>query len=228
MFEPITKKISLKDQVIITVNYDYYDDGPRAWDNVWSIYTFLRNYKSPDPHNYNDFNSCIYEHTGLTNELVALLNFEEIKRLVEQNGYFLEYIDYNIGYYTATYYIDDNPSDDQYRDQLGVAIVKKGFEGMTHDQLISRLEGELEIYNEFANGHVYCFSIESFGNKYNDDSLCSIYLPSGMYPDDTEGLEYILNTIGGYDFNPDNFIDYNENILISLLKKKPRFKERKK
>ncbi len=58
--------------------------------------------------------------------------------------------------------------------QVGIIYVKKGTEGFSDEDLRSNMKAEVEEYNNFITGNVWCYTIENSQGEYLD-SCCGFF-----------------------------------------------------
>jgi hypothetical protein len=71
--------------------------------------------------------------------------------------------------------------------QVGFVYAEKGFEGMTDEQLISCMEGEVRVYDQYLTGEVYGYKVfETLTKVINTCECCSQRLPEPKKIDSDE------------------------------------------
>lgn len=186
----------------IIVGTDDYPESPREWDNLGTMVCFHHRYELGDNHGFETPNVFFHVLSGLYPETATMdLTDEQLERcetVAHEKNIILPLYLYDHSGITMNTTGFSCPWDSG---QVGWIYVSK--EEIRRDFNVSRvsskleerirniLDGEVETYDQFLRGEVYCYSIEKGGN--NVDSCCGFYgnhNDSGLRENVIAAIEY--------------------------------------
>lgn len=167
--------------------YDEYSDSPRLYDNVATILTWERNYKSPDENN-DTFEEFAEKH-GV--DVSKGCNLDSVMDAMREGGYYVVPVyalHHGVSHY-STYDFHD-PWDSSV---VGIAFCKKQ-KGLpdNNDYLRSIIDDEIKVYDAWVNGEVY--GIDLLGQDAAVLDTCAGYMMP--YENRTEVLKDMLSSVG--------------------------------
>jgi hypothetical protein len=158
-FEPITDSVKItKTKEGYEARYiisDENSESPRQWDNIGNMVCFHRSYTLGDNHNlrHEDFNGWDEMEEFIKKEYdtviilpLYLYDHSGISIAVRPHGYHGSWDCGQVGFIYAT------------KEDL-----KK--EGMTKEEVEKHLLGEVETYNQYLTGDVYCIVKEDYNEE---------------------------------------------------------------
>lgn len=177
----------------VTLHHDEFSESPRDWDNTWTLYTWERNYRSPDKNPYGDheeFESSVtkdllvapiykYEHGSVVYSSDNSVYPFNCRWDSGQVGYAVISVDKILKSFP---YDGDDPA---YEDAKKETAQGGFFDVMLLpkdliDSVLTSLNGELNTYTQWCNGDVYSATVET------PDGECVESL-GGLY-----GLDYAM------------------------------------
>ena len=212
--------------VEVEVDYDGYSESPREWDNLWTIYTWERNYGSIDKNNFSSFREFLLNY--FTEKQVRNIEknaaspkeyFEKLDKYFSKIGCLIAPIN-RFEHGNIIYSVGTGSGWDY--GVVGIAIVsyediKKEYlsentkmNKSLKDKAFKELNGELKLYTEWANGNIYCLSLVDF----NGDIIDSL---GGMfgYDNDDDMIKYYINSYTNYNFEDFELKEIKKNMSIS-------------
>lgn len=179
---------------IIKVIQDYVDyESPRDWDNLGTMICFHSRYDLGDKHGYNtvqDFFEDLIsryiddeEEEGFQDDLYELSHKDIMNKyhhIIDENYIILPLYLYDHSGITMNTSGFSCPWDSG---QVGYIYVsnedaKKEYNNNFKERAELYLKGEVEVYDQFIRGDVYCYSIEPKDENKNInccDSCCGFY-----------------------------------------------------
>lgn len=143
----------------VTLSQDDSPDSPREWDNVGQLWCWQRRYHSPDRItglDRGDYDSWEEYDAALAAEDRVVLPVY----CYEHGG-----ISYSTGAYGCPW--------DSGRAGV-ISALRSSCPGQSDEQIESILRAEVETYSAWANGEVYCYSVESPEGE-TVDYCCGFY-----------------------------------------------------
>lgn len=205
----MNRYVNEKEKVFIEVDHDDTAGSPREWSNLWQLFTFERDYNSPDSHNYRNLDELLYDYL----DDVAAINRIEANNHSAGSHFKAMTEEFNkIGYFIAPINRYEHGSV-RYSSSLtsgwdcgivGVAIVShsgviKEYGSLDQYKAYNLLDSELDDYTCWANGEVYVLSVVNFEGDY-------LYSLGGMFGYDDEDT-MVKEFIDGYtEYNFKDFI----------------------
>lgn len=178
-----------RDNVVLSIGYDPDPQNPRDWDNVWTFVCWHDDYDLGDTHDYRSPRDFLEDfanaYAGLSYEQMEDMTDEELLDVIVGSGKVMiepifMYEHSAIAFSTSNaHYPFNDPWD---AGQVGWAYTDKVNE-YTKEQLEEILRIELKLYQQYANGECYYFSIK----KVDEDGNTEEYIDScyGFYPGDS-------------------------------------------
>ena len=182
----------------LEISYDEMAESPREWSNLGYFITVDSNYHSPDRHDFfeevvrdtGQEAESLEEHIKMIKKAINELGEEKVIAIYPVNKYEHSGVSYSLGtafgfdYSNNGFYIVTDKS------QKEIGTVKKDFEKV--------IRQEIETYNQYANGQVYCFSFfdedgafENGCSGFYDINDIKDHLPDEWKDEDLD--EYIIN-----------------------------------
>lgn len=182
------KYVNLERQLFIEVTHDDWMESPRYWDNLWNIYTWERDYSSPDEHDYRSFDHFLenyFTEKQLDNlekhRTSGSEHFKALEKAFNKIGYLIAPVNrYEHG--SVSYNVSTASGWDY--GIVGIAIVS--YDTLKHEygsKIVSKqlkekafkvLDSELNTYSQWANGEVYTATLMNFKGDVID-SLGGLY-----------------------------------------------------
>lgn len=170
----------------VTIDYDEYPgDTPRDWDNLGIMVCWHSRYNLGDSHDYADPQAFIHDLSGLyQDEHTDYLTEDQLERcgrIADENNVILPLYLYDhsgITMNTSGFYCPWDSGQVGYIYISNEAIRKeyevKRISPQLREKVIKYLTGEVETYDQFIRGDVYCYCIEDADGEHLD-SCCGFY-----------------------------------------------------
>ena len=202
------KYVNEKEKLFIEVERDDWADSPREWSNLWQLFTFERDYNSPDGHKYRNLDELLYDYLDNDaamnriedNDHSAESHFKAMIKEFNKTGYLIAPIN---RYEHGSVRYSSSLTSGWDCGVVGVAIVShsdviKEYGSLDQSKAFRLLDSELNDYTEWVNGDVYVVSLLNFEGEYLD-SL------GGMFGYDSEATMVKEYIDGNTDYNFKDF-----------------------
>jgi len=202
---------------LVHIEHDDWCSSPREWDNLGTFYTWMRGYNSPDDGRPDSIESLAYEY-GLEDVNDSPAKFVGKFNACRGVALLVYAYDHSGVCYKAS---DANPFCDPWDSGIAGVIfatnekIKKYrmIDEVTQDvrdAVRECLVGEVDEYNEWANGNCHMFTTyDKFGEAIDD--CC------GFIGNDVEGIAWNCGGLNECEFDSlDEFMDAHTNDLDVL------------
>ena len=198
----IEDEVTLFHDYTIVVNHDEYAGDPREWDNLGTMVCFHRRYNLGDNHGFETPNVFFHVLSGLYPEVATMdLTNEQLERcktvahekniilplyLYDHSGITMNTTGFSCPWdsgQVGCIYV----SKEDVRREFNVSRVSNKLEERIRNMLVA----EVETYDQYLCGKVYCYSIEKDGE--NVDCCCGFYgdpNESGLLENIIAAIEY--------------------------------------
>jgi hypothetical protein len=184
---------------VLRISYDTFSESPREWDNAGTLYTWERNYMSPDKCDYGSMEQFLIEWTGAECVECGYLPLDHINGWTICTEYtpdrsalgadpdaVLFLVHHNDGYGRSRYSVDNSPAElftsldkiETWKRADGVLFVTgetvRREWGEDTAKAIICLMAELETWTKYANGDVFTVSwerIDTCGECAHDERV---------------------------------------------------------
>lgn len=212
------KYVNLEKQLFIDVTNDDWPENPREWCNLWNIYTWEGDYRSPDKPPYISFDHFLESY--FTEKQLANLDkhrtsgsehFKALEKAFNKIGYLIAPINrYEHG--SVNYSVGTGSGWDY--GIVGIALVP--YDKLKHEYIskivtadikkraFKRLDLELKDYTSWANGEVYCARLMNFKGDFIDSI-------SGIYGDTEKEVIQVYLDYTEYNFNDFQLMELQAN-----------------
>ena len=210
---------NIKEKLFIKLEQDDSAESPREWDNIWDIYTWETDYRSPDKNPYPTFDHFLEDH--FTEKQLSNLNkhrtsarehFAALEKYFGRLGYLIAPVNryehgavfYGVGTGTGWDHGVVGIAMVSY-DKLKYEYSSKKVTEEVKSRALACLRGELEEYTAWANGEVYVACLMTF----DGDCVDSL---GGFYGYTMEEIVETYINFTQYSFDDFQLIDIDERV----------------
>lgn len=167
-----------KDDRIIAIDYDDYPESPREWDNAFTFLGWHRRYNSPDENNIGELED-VCELVGVSSPYLFHKSRTHVVFTVSM-------YDHTLQHFSLSETFRNSIGDPWDSGIFGVMLAERkklrewfGMKRLNMKKVFHYAEGELETYEQYCNGDVYCYTEYSWDKTLKclnaEDSCCGFF-----------------------------------------------------
>ena len=167
-----------KNDRIIVIDYDSYPESPREWDNAFTFLGWHRRYSSPDENNIGDLED-VCKLAGVSSPY----RFADSRTHVV---FTVSMLDHSSLHFSLSKEFRNSIGDPWDSGIFGVMIAERKFlrewyrmKRLNMKKVFHYAQCELETYEQYCNGDVYCYTEYSWDNRLKclnaEDSCCGFF-----------------------------------------------------